>query len=1726
MKRPRTNFFGDPAQKPWHFFLNHDQTSLSFSTEEEGLDMKAKAKAKKAVAAVADEEEERDEREEEQEEGAAVRTERDTTRAVAEMQRMLLTERADLAATYTIDKSLVSKLTSLELAQNGVTALTTCPVCNYSILGSGSVMRLDAQRSFVHAECFTCTHQDNDTRCARSPYVVGSDESECYVGSDGRAPVCARHVDLLNLQIPVFDAVGQSAEKAEFFSRRGFVIVRSTQPPSFWDGKAKWVCDVLGFLAAWKEEDTTTKINEVGWDMAVNHLPGIKLGFFGLTGSVKGSKDDYAADIIQCDEAWQMREAAFPCGLDLILGDGSTGEEKGKKPPNLVAGMGPLLVVPMESGLMDVKVQAIGAEKRYTHERTSSEETGRAKAMYIINGFAMVTDCEGSISVLVAPQAWQEEDGSFMTFEQAWENIEPRQYASGQFPADHFAGPLMTPLRLERGQVVLWKGARPFCLKPGPANVFGALVNVQTSMPKEDTKEDRADAVVGNYVTKRKGQLFGFRYLEAHAATKTNIPRNFGHHITPLTMHTVTKYPSLIFGTNYAHRKGWPKKYNLAGGAADSKMDSDDKGTAPIKPKRSIPEALAKEKLKRDRALEKGPAPEVIAQQLATGPEHIAVRKAEQKVTKAAKRVVAMSADGDSASERGREREPEEDQEEAPQQEDIDADETAAPVTKKRNVTTPAKPESPYGVPTMDPEDAIRANLETRLPVQLFFRPDWITDEETSTDVWASLWRTKGVSNEGVFYAGDRFNLGCTVLLPKTEEDTRFELFNPGTEFDLTEAAEFQQSLAECINEMMAQPRRKFTIGNKAAIEGRIVRTFGHPVKMGNETFKPADEAADPMFVTRLLHACENASGEAPAPNRLVMVAIDKRTEMVNPIVHADVDPTAPCYVFFVGGTGRVFRVRTAGVKKEGTKSKSKGAIVGDFDAHSGMGVVLPGDFFTKASIEVPPLSGNKGDAELPTTPFALIVVSTCVQQAQAKKKTKAKAPPAKKAASTGPVTNGGMSVDMIRQRLTALTTEHAERIKVEKALAAKKKIASDCLFSATKSGSAASLKEAREAFENLYEAVTGEAFELHSAADVKRKRADADQEDQEEEEAAPESDDEEAPAPRPLAKAPPKKAAAAPPQKAAAAPAPAKKPATKSTKEAAAAVDKDIHAVPEHTRKAVVTETGKVAVRSLRQTGRTTQSNADVIKEQSEKLMEENYRARERARKRKCEAKHITYIPISFATYRKRHAAGDLSADEEGSDDDGDDEEFHVGDEIAMEMGDEEERNALQAGDSGDEDDEDGDDDEEDEVEDPAVTRQRRLDLLEGTLDALYTPNHGLIDGPKRSKQLGDLYQAACDELGKCRRRKGKVTDEQLDVFEGCYKKLKAAIEAKRPAPKPAAPSARAPAAAVLVDEESGLPLVVEGFAPGVDVDITGQLFEVQSRTILAWIRAAHHLPGFETGSNMDQFLIRMTRRFEALLDSTKPLKQRITEKAVTELAEAAGLLCKQLDKVSRMTRTPVTLDKKAPAPAPAPAPAVVIIEDEEDEQPQPPQEGVPDAEPMDESDGESPGEEPEPDMVPDGEPEGDDEEEADDNAPDAGAEGSAQEATKDKAVVELPKKLPAKVPVRTESLDIVPEKPVITAAPSGGGAMPPPGAPNGERLFAAISTISETPTIYKVGASEDDVRYLVKKAAMPGADINTLFRFRQLPANWKQTVQQQFHQQPVPASLMGKKETQIWKE
>jgi len=317
----------------------------------------------------------------------------------------------------------------------------------------------------------------------------------------------------------------------------------------FWEEKAKWISNVVAMMTGWTEEQRVHYMGAQGWDFHLRDLPGFPQHCLGVTGTIKGSRTKYAADVLQSKEAWDARAATFPLALPLFNGN----------KPTVMAGMAPLFLHPHHTTLQTEDLQFFPSETRQTNEREDASKPGRANAIQIINGLVAATPCN-DLAVIVCPQAWEPKVGGSTTFERQWKDIEDRQEAGGQYRTGHWATNLPTPVRLAAGDVILWKGARPFRITKGTENCSGFFVSWQTGTPKGVTMTARADAVVEGVVLKKNPNM-GYRYVDNKSRTNADIPREFGTLITPGTVYSVCQYAALLFGTNYAKEADWPEKY-------------------------------------------------------------------------------------------------------------------------------------------------------------------------------------------------------------------------------------------------------------------------------------------------------------------------------------------------------------------------------------------------------------------------------------------------------------------------------------------------------------------------------------------------------------------------------------------------------------------------------------------------------------------------------------------------------------------------------------------------------------------------------------------------------------------------------------------------------------------------------------------------------------------------------------------------------------------------------------------------------------------------------------------------------------------------------------------------------------------------------------------------------------------------------------------------------------
>jgi|WetSurMetagenome_2_1015567.scaffolds.fasta_scaffold00274_26 hypothetical protein len=624
---------------------------------------------------------------------------------------------------------------------------------------------------------------------------------------------------------------------------------------------------------------------------------------------------------------------------------------------------------------------------------------------------------------------------------------------------------------------------------------------------------------------------------------------------------------------------------------------------------------------------------------------------------------------------------------------------------------------------------------------------------------------------------------------------------------------------------------------------------------------------------------------------------------------------------------------------------------------------------------------------------------------------------------------------------------------------------------------------------------------------------------------------------------------------------------------------------------------------------------------------MRRNWLRNEARRKKKAlnSGGRIPYIKQRFERYVEVQAQQDLDArgqaavddavDLELDADDGD--EYAPGDEIGFDKEDPEERAAYEAGggspSGSDDDDDDDDDDDEDGDEGDLDNLALRIEKADEAITLLHTKHHALLDGPKKNKDLGAMYEVVVDATNLCQ---SKPTENNVVAMELAYTHLVTAVDAHLASKAPASSRKVAPGTpqtagsapstekfptvvsgtdkGVIVKTAEGKKsaetfvkgtapvgiyveigaddrIVLEGFNPGVPVEVTVKLIDSLVSVINAFIGNAHHIPTLET-SKASQFLGLARAKLSQMVDTTVAVKGRINADKVDTWLKVQQSLVAYLNKSMNMRA--VSREPVAVMPPP-PAAAVVVIEDEadaaadeqaamdvqdddaddaaideqarlmdiEDDAVQEEAEAADElalqaaaeAEEVEAAGSENNGEEQAEaqDNAADAAavPSYDD----DDNEPDAGAVGSAEEATKDKAPVQNVHAAPMAVPSRTDSLDVIetpPSVPLTTAA----AAASTTSATNGkaaEPTLAVVALKLPGRPIFLLGTNDEQLKSeaLKRSSVMPShMSLDEFFKanyvIRRLPVDWKRILEHELKLRPVASSLYGKHEAQIWKQ
>lgn len=332
-----------------------------------------------------------------------------------------------------------------------------------------------------------------------------------------------------------------------------------------------------------------------------------------------------------------------------------------------------------------------------------------------------------------------------------------------------------------------------------------------------------------------------------------------------------------------------------------------------------------------------------------------------------------------------------------------DQEEAKVPPPASAKKAKPAKPAaaSIYGEPCMNAAEALVACAAGVLPSSLRFNPKWLPeDPDLCHPYWSTLWtmakeKVDPENNKKFFCGDDAFPRGSVVML-RENVGPRIHFFDAFADLALDE--EVEQGLAMEITDLLAKDRRIIKVSGNDTLLGRAVESYNADTTMGGATFKKVEET--PACIDAVVKSLTDRelllNTEGGGIHRVSLVAIDKRAESINAFFSfkgKELLPDSPCYIICLGGMGRVLRIRGTGVKNEDRKNRSKGVMLGDFKAYSGLGIQLPGGFFQEGTIEVVNISGSTGKdpngAAIPTIPMALLIVSTVMDTKPAAKKKK-----------------------------------------------------------------------------------------------------------------------------------------------------------------------------------------------------------------------------------------------------------------------------------------------------------------------------------------------------------------------------------------------------------------------------------------------------------------------------------------------------------------------------------------------------------------------------------------------------------------------------------------------------------------------------------------------------------------------------------------------------------------
>jgi hypothetical protein len=540
-------------------------------------------------------------------------SEEERNNRIHQLTQLLERQRSEFCRLFSTATGDVTAIKVSRFFEYGINAVTKCGSCKRTIIGHCSKVAYMVNDHvlapyFLADQCFTCHHRLSASAAScgakdnmlwdRSP--SGSTETTkptryCHLDRS-TMPVCRFHVDTHALAVPSFDPVAQREEMKEFYFRWGFVKARTPASPEFVSSFKEGLVDMLAIMNNRAPDEMRVKMQTDHWETDCT-WPGSESQEFGNVCNAPSATYSSYSTLVQDRRAWQTRKLAWDALIPFF-----------SDRDNVSASMAPFVVCPKTEVLTKSFLRSLLTNPRAQHE--------------VMNGFYPYVDTrhdECGISVIVCPESWGmkrtlpngKETTEKYVFRSLWKGVVPISFPHGRYPDDFPFNNMTVPIETRLGEVVVFRGERPFRLRAQKENLLGMFVGAANVAPKKATKEGRGKMILEQHV---RIKLFNWSYyIYPHYETKRAIlsmvvpavlaplpappgvdgdnggdqrrpierwglrkMEDFVRYTQKMTIADFAEFAVQIFGTKHAEPKFWPNMFkNVHGDRAPLGVKSD-----------------------------------------------------------------------------------------------------------------------------------------------------------------------------------------------------------------------------------------------------------------------------------------------------------------------------------------------------------------------------------------------------------------------------------------------------------------------------------------------------------------------------------------------------------------------------------------------------------------------------------------------------------------------------------------------------------------------------------------------------------------------------------------------------------------------------------------------------------------------------------------------------------------------------------------------------------------------------------------------------------------------------------------------------------------------------------------------------------------------------------------------------------------------------------------------